>query len=85
MVRAIRLLIRIYEYTLSPLLDLLSGPGSGCRFQPTCSQYFLQAVEGHGVFRGGWLGLQRIARCHPWGDCGHDPVPPRICVQFVSE
>jgi putative membrane protein insertion efficiency factor len=85
MVRTIRLLVRIYQYTFSPLLDLLSGPASGCRFQPTCSEYFLHAVEGHGAVRGIWLGLKRIARCHPWGGCGHDPVPSAITVQFVSE
>jgi len=71
----IRILIRSYQLTLSPLLAALGGLGSGCRFQPTCSEYFLQAVEKHGAFRGSWLGLKRIGRCHPWGDWGHDPVP----------
>jgi uncharacterized protein len=85
MLRAIRLLIRIYQYTVSPLLDLLSGPGNGCRFQPTCSEYFLHAVEGHGLFHGSWLGLKRLARCHPWGGCGHDPVLPRITASLISE
>jgi putative membrane protein insertion efficiency factor len=75
--RLIRILIRIYQVVLSPLLVAIGGPGSGCRFQPTCSKYFLQSVDGHGVFRGGWLGLKRIARCHPWGGSGHDPVPAR--------
>jgi uncharacterized protein len=70
-----RVLIRLYQCTLSPVLTLLGGPGSGCRFQPTCSAYFLEAVEAHGVFRGGWLGLKRLSRCHPWGGSGHDPVP----------
>jgi uncharacterized protein len=75
MVGLVRFFIRAYQCTLSPLLRLLSGPGSGCRFTPTCSAYFLQAVEVHGVLHGSWLGLKRLGRCHPWGGCGHDPVP----------
>jgi putative membrane protein insertion efficiency factor len=54
---------------------LICGPGSGCRFTPTCSAYFLEAVETHGFVRGSWLGLKRLARCQPWGGAGHDPVP----------
>src|SRR6266487_1235318 len=71
----LRFVIRVYQCTLSPLLSLLCGPDSGCRFTPTCSAYFLEAVETHGVCRGSWLGLKRLARCHPWGGCGYDPVP----------
>ena len=71
----IRIGIRAYQLTLSPLLAAISGPGSGCRFHPTCSEYLLQAVESHGVGRGFFLGLKRIARCHPWGGSGEDPVP----------
>lgn len=71
----VRLLIRGYQLLISPVLHFLGGPASGCRFTPTCSEYFLQAVETHGVWRGGWLGLRRLARCHPWGGQGHDPVP----------
>lgn len=71
----IRILIRAYQLTLSPLLCAFGGPGSGCRFEPSCSEYFLQAVEMHGALRGSWLGLKRIGRCHPWGGSGHDPVP----------
>ena len=71
----IRILIRAYQLTLSPLLRALGGPGSGCRFEPSCSEYFLQAVEMHGAVRGSWLGLKRIGRCHPWGGSGQDPVP----------
>jgi uncharacterized protein len=71
----IRIFVRFYQLSLSPLLALLGGPGSGCRFQPSCSEYFLQAVETYGALRGTLLGLKRIARCHPWGGSGHDPVP----------
>jgi putative membrane protein insertion efficiency factor len=71
----IRILVRFYQLTLSPLLVALAGPGSGCRFEPTCSEYLLQAVETHGALRGSWLGLKRIGRCHPWGGSGFDPVP----------
>jgi uncharacterized protein len=75
MVALVRFIIRIYQYTLSPVLSLICGPGSGCRFTPTCSVYFLEAVERHGLCRGGWLGLKRLVRCQPWGGTGHDPVP----------
>jgi len=71
----IRIFIRVYQVTLSPLLVAIGGPGSGCRFHPTCSQYFLQAIESHGTVRGFFLGLKRITRCHPWGGSGEDPVP----------
>lgn len=71
----IRIAIRGYQIFISPVLHFVGGPGSGCRFEPTCSHYFLQAVERHGVLRGGWLGLKRIGRCNPWGGTGLDPVP----------
>lgn len=63
------LLIRAYQYVLSPLLP------NSCRFVPTCSQYGVEALKKHGPFRGGWLTLKRISRCHPWGGSGYDPVP----------
>jgi uncharacterized protein len=46
-----------------------------CRFQPSCSAYAIGALERHGAVRGGWLAARRLLRCHPWGGCGHDPVP----------
>src|SRR6266508_6433140 len=77
MLSLVRFFVRTYQYTFSPLLSLICGPGSGCRFSPTCSAYFLEAVETHGIVRGSWLGLKRLARCQPWGGAGHDPVPER--------
>lgn len=71
----VRILIRGYQRIVSPALSFLGGPQSGCRFSPTCSEYFLQAVEIHGLLRGGFLGVKRLLRCQPWGDRGHDPVP----------
>jgi putative membrane protein insertion efficiency factor len=61
--------VRFYQRGISPLL------GSNCRFSPTCSHYFVEAVERYGVVPGGWLGVKRICRCHPWGGTGLDPVP----------
>src|SRR5512133_1921163 len=75
MLGLVRFIIRLYQCTLSPLLRLLCGPDCGCRFTPSCSRYFLEAVETHGVRYGGWLGLKRLARCQPWGGCGYDSVP----------
>lgn len=62
-------LIRAYQVLLSPVL-----PGA-CRFYPTCSDYARQSIGRFGVMRGGWLAVRRIGRCHPWADCGFDPVP----------
>jgi putative membrane protein insertion efficiency factor len=68
--------LRFYKRFLSPVLHALTGgPGSGCRFDPSCSVYFAGAVDEHGLISGGWLGVKRLARCHPWGGCGCDPVP----------
>jgi putative membrane protein insertion efficiency factor len=67
--------VRVYRWTLSPAQVFLFGPNAGCRFTPTCSQYALEAVEKHGAISGTVLAAKRICRCHPWGDCGHDPVP----------
>ena len=69
------LAVRLYRCTLSPLKTALLGPWSRCRFTPSCSEYALEALKVHGACRGSWLALRRLARCHPWGDCGWDPVP----------
>lgn len=65
------LLVRIYRATLSPIL------GQNCRYQPTCSHYAETAIRRFGPWRGSWMGLRRILRCHPWHAGGHDPVPER--------
>lgn len=61
--------IRFYQGAISPLFPPV------CRFTPTCSQYAVEAIMRHGVVKGSWLALRRIARCHPWGGSGYDPVP----------
>lgn len=61
--------IRGYQRLISPILP------SACRFDPTCSHYSYEAVEKHGVLRGGWLAIRRLARCHPLHAPGYDPVP----------
>ncbi|MDP2880676.1 MAG: membrane protein insertion efficiency factor YidD [Azonexus sp.] len=62
-------LIRVYQYAISPFL------GRSCRHVPSCSAYMVEAVQKYGAFRGGWLGLKRVGRCHPWHPGGYDPVP----------
>ena len=62
-------LIRTYQLVISPLM------GPSCRFQPTCSQYAIEALREHGPFFGLWFALKRIIRCHPMGGSGYDPVP----------
>jgi putative membrane protein insertion efficiency factor len=71
------LLVRIYRVTLSPAKMFIFGPTAGCRFQPSCSQYAIEALKTHGAVTGGWLAAKRVCRCHPWGECGEDAVPPR--------
>ena len=63
--------IRFYQGAISPLLP------PACRYTPTCSQYAVEALTVHGPFKGSWLALKRICRCHPWGGSGYDPVPPK--------
>ncbi|MBI2949556.1 MAG: membrane protein insertion efficiency factor YidD [Verrucomicrobia bacterium] len=65
-----------YRRFLSPAKTLVFGPLGHCRYSPTCSAFALEALKMHGPWRGTWLSLNRICRCHPWGGCGHDPVPP---------
>ncbi len=67
------LLVRFYQGAISPLLP------KSCRYEPTCSQYMVTALQRHGFIKGLWLGTKRIARCHPWGGEGYDPVPPKKC------
>lgn len=62
-------LIRFYQYAISPFL------GRSCRFVPSCSEYTVEAVQKHGAIKGGWLGIKRVGRCHPWHPGGYDPVP----------
>jgi len=65
------LLVRAYQLVLGPFT------GGVCRFEPSCSVYALEAIERHGAWRGLWLALRRVARCHPFAEPGIDPVPPR--------
>lgn len=62
-------LIRFYQVCISPLKP------PTCRFTPTCSAYALEALRKHGLFKGSWLAVRRILKCHPWGGSGYDPVP----------
>ncbi len=64
-------LIKFYQLTISPLL------GAQCRYTPSCSHYTAEAIQEWGVFKGIWFGMKRIARCHPWGSSGYDPVPKK--------
>lgn len=68
-------LVRVYQWVISPPLHFICGPLAGCRFFPTCSQYFIDSVTVNGVFRGSWYGFYRILRCNPWGGDGYDPPP----------
>jgi len=68
--------IRAYQLTISPAQIFLFGPAGGCRYTPSCSVYAAEAVQIHGLAAGSVLAAKRICHCHPWGGCGHDPVPP---------
>lgn len=65
-------LVRGYQLLLSPFLP------ASCRFEPSCSEYAIEALRRFGVVRGGWCSFKRVLRCHPWGGCGRDPVPPEL-------
>ncbi|WP_137936494.1 membrane protein insertion efficiency factor YidD [Chitinivorax sp. B] len=69
MSRFLIVLIRLYQYAISPMF------GPRCRFSPTCSHYALEAIGKHGPVKGGWLATKRICRCHPFHPGGYDPVP----------
>jgi putative membrane protein insertion efficiency factor len=64
--------IKLYKLTLSPFI------GNSCRYQPTCSQYGMEAIQKHGTIKGAWLTTKRVCSCHPWGGHGYDPVPEKI-------
>lgn len=65
-------MIKSYQLTMSPRFS-----GGACRYTPTCSQYTLEAIEIHGILKGTYLGIRRIARCNPFFKGGYDPVPPK--------
>ena len=71
-------LVWLYRYTISPFL------GNNCRYDPSCSAYAIESLRKHGAFRGSWLAAKRIARCHPWGGSGYDPVPEHQVDQSLS-
>ena len=77
---ALIMTVKAYRLLLSPWL------GSACRFEPTCSVYSIGALEQHGAARGSYLTLKRLARCHPWCEGGHDPLPaaPPAVFRFFS-
>lgn len=65
-------LVRVYQWCISPFFP------ASCKFDPTCSEYMAEAIKLHGVFKGGWLGLKRIGKCHPLSKAhGYDPVPKK--------
>jgi putative membrane protein insertion efficiency factor len=68
--RAALVVLKGYKLLVSPLFT------GSCRFSPSCSTYMAQAIREHGALRGGWLGVRRVLRCHPFGGHGFDPVPP---------
>ncbi len=61
-------IVRVYQYGISPYFP------DSCRYQPTCSQYMIDAIKEWGILKGGWMGLKRLGTCHPWGGHGWDPV-----------
>jgi len=63
--------IRIYKVTMSPFV------GNACRYEPSCSQYGIEAIQKHGALKGTWLTTKRVCSCHPWGGHGYDPVPEK--------
>ena len=72
------MIIRFYQIVISPLTP------ATCRFEPTCSSYSKEALEKHGILKGSWLAIKRIASCHPWGRSGYDPVPLKRAKEKVK-
>jgi uncharacterized protein len=70
--QALILLIKLYRLAISPWF------GAACRYEPSCSRYMQEAIVSHGLLRGVTLGIGRVARCHPWGGSGYDPVPSHL-------
>lgn len=70
--RLVIALVRLWQWSFSAVLP------PSCRFAPSCSAYAVEAIARHGVAKGGWLAIKRLARCHPWGGSGFDPVPPPL-------
>ena len=68
------ILIKLYKIFISPLL------GNTCRFYPTCSEYYIEALKIHGIFKGNFLGIKRILKCHPLNPGGYDPVPKEFYI-----
>ncbi len=77
--------VQLYRWTISPTKTFLFGPLGRCRYEPSCSEYALEAVRRHGALAGSWLAVKRLARCHPWGGCGADPVPPAPAQRPASQ
>lgn len=69
MTRILLLLVKAYQFMISPML------GPSCRYTPTCSEYAVQALTRYGAIKGLWLSIKRVGRCHPWHDGGYDPLP----------
>ena len=65
------LLVKFYQAAISPYLP------SSCRYTPTCSHYTIEALQKHGLLKGGWMAIKRISSCNPWGGSGYDPVPDK--------
>jgi uncharacterized protein len=78
MATLLKLLVRLYRNTIGITLP------NSCRYQPTCSQYALDALTEYGAVRGAWLTFKRIARCHPWAAGGYDPIPAKVRSQKVE-
>ncbi len=71
--------IKVYKVLLSPII------GNHCRFVPSCSTYAIEALKEHGFFKGSYLMIKRILRCHPWGGSGYDPVPSKVVDENIKK